>query len=254
MSRGRRGGVGARESSGVAAKTESIEVKATDRRWRENPKKRGKRVPVRRGSKRRVRLTHGHGKSPLLTSRGGTCECDLWSWTATASMRSVQAAAVAAARAALQAAPTRAANVVHLRKRVKSLKCSASSALQHLCFCSVFKHVDGILGNGGGGGSLWPAKVLINLRNSLFWLYLTQTQPEAGKLHHKEVQSNRRWKCGCQAIKTQLLHPYAGQGKEGRSVGEGGGARDGWIIDKMLLWCKTTFADGSNDTNPNLCV
>lgn len=86
------------------------EVKETDRRWRENPKRREKRVPVRRGSKRRVRLTHWHRKSPLLTSRGGTCECVLWSWTATASVRSVQVAAAvpAAASAALQVAPARA--------------------------------------------------------------------------------------------------------------------------------------------------
>lgn len=55
--------------------------------------------------------------------------------------------------------------------------------------------------------------------------------------------------------KTQRLHPHAGQGKEGGSVGEGRGREmDGWIIDKMPLWCKTTFADGSRDTNPNFCV
>lgn len=258
MSRGRRGGDGAGESSGAAAKTGSIEVKETDRGWRENPKKREKRVPVRRGSKRGVRLTHWHGKSPLLTSRGGTCECVLWSWTATASVRSAQVAAAAAvASVALRAAPARAADAVHLGTRVKSETrqpfCSASSALQHVGFPSIIKHMDGIV---GVGGSLWLAKVLINLRISL-WLPLTQTQPEAGKLHHKEVQSNRRWKMWLPSNKDSAAASTCSSG-EGRSVGEGGGARegwmDGWIIDKMLLWCTTTSADGSNDTNPNLCA
>lgn len=107
-----------------------------------------------------------------------------------------------------------------------------------------------------GGGSLWLAKVLINLRISL-WLPLTQTQPEAGKLHHKEVQSNRRWKMWLPSNKDSAAASTCSSG-EGRSVGECGGARegwmDGWIIDKMLLWCTTTSADGSNDTNPNLCA
>lgn len=40
------------------------------------------------------------------------------------------------------------------------------------------------------------------------------------------------------------------EGVWGRVGGEG--CMDGWIIDKTLLWCKTTFADGSNDTNPNV--
>lgn len=65
-------------------------------------------------------------------------------------------------------------------------------------------------------------------------------------------QSNRRWKMWLPSNKDSAAASTCRSG-EGRKECGGGGGVDGWIIDKMLLWCKATFADGSDDTNPNLC-